>query len=468
MNAASPGDPRPDDGARADPRAPTRLRRLVARMSASRLVRRAASGAFWSVLGQVVSRALNVVGSILVARQLGATGFGEYSLVLVTVGMFQNVAGLGLVTTSTKFLAGTYRSDPAAAGRVVALSNGLAAVTGWVSMIGVFVAAPSIARDVLDAPQIATALRVGAVLLLFGPLYGAQLGTLSGLERFRQIAFASTIAAIAAIPLVVVGAALGGATGSVMGLVVSIALSNGLHGFAARRALRGAGIVPRYRGALSEWRMLFSYGLPATLANVLLGAVSWGSSAILAHVPAGLREVGIFGAANQWRNAIVLVTTAAGAALLPLFSDLHDNGRPRTLQRAFWNSFGASALASAATAGAIWLAAPTIMRTYGAEFADATGVLVLLAATGALAGPLTIAGHAIAGAGRMWLSLGLKVIWGGTLLGLAWALRARGAAGLASANVIAFAVHLVVSIAAVAMLLHCRPTPASVADPSGG
>jgi hypothetical protein len=117
-------------------------------------------------------------------------------------------------------------------------------------------------------------------------------------------------------------------------------------------------------------------------------------------------------------------------------------------------------------AGVVSLAAAPIMRAYGAEFAGATAVLVLLAVTGALAAPLTIAGHAIAGAGRMWLSLGLRVIWGGTLLSLTYALRGRGAFGVSVANVAAFALYLLLCVVAVVALLRRRDAAAAPAAPA--
>lgn len=431
-------------------------RRLFLRLASSALARRAAVGALWSTGGQVVSRVLTLIGSILVARQLGATRYGELNLVLVTVGMFQNVAGFGLVTTSTKFLAGKYRSNPVAAGHVVALSRLVAAATGMLGMLGVALAARWLARSTLGAPQLEWPLRIGAVMLLFGPIYGAQLGVLSGLERFRLIATASSVGALVAVPLLVGGAAVAGTIGCVAGLVSSVTLTNALFAAAVRHALHKAGIAPRYRGTLRAWRLLFSFSLPATLSNILLGAVTWGSSTILAHQPAGLREVGLFGAANQWRNGIVLIATAAGAALLPLFSDLHDSGRTPTLRRAFWVAFALSGAICAIVASAVWLACPLIMRSYGPDFAGATAVLALLTLTGALAAPITIANHAIAGAGRMWLSLGLMAIWGSTLLALAHALRDRGALGISVAYASAYAVHLLLSATTVALMLRNR------------
>ena len=418
----------------------------VKRFVASRMGRRLAGSAFWSLSGSIGSRLLALLAAVLVARQLGATAFGEFNLVQTTAGMLMALGGFGLNTTATKFLAGKYREDPRAAGRVIGLSGMMAGLVGGVTGIVLAVGAPFVAREVLGAPGLAGPLRLGSLLLLFGPVNGAQLGVLMGLERFRLIAIVTAAAAALSVPLLVLGARHGGMGGAVAALVLTAALTTVLYQGAMRMAAHAAGIRPAFRDAFAEWRILFSYSVPTTLGNMLLAPVTWITSAVIANQLDGVRQLGLYAAANQWRNAILLLATSAGAVLFPLFSHLHDSGRPRSFSRAFWVSFGVTAAASLLAAAVLSAAAPRVMRAYGAEFADGAGVMVLLVVTGALAAPLAIVGHAIAGAGRMWLGLGLNVAWAVVLLTATYVLRTRGAAGLSVANLAASAVHLVLSL----------------------
>jgi O-antigen/teichoic acid export membrane protein len=423
---------------------------------ARRVLRRVATGAAWSVLGAGAARFIALVAAILVARQLGATPFGELNLVQGTAGMLMALGGFGLNAAATKFLAGRYRGDPAAAGRVVVLSGALSAGVGALTGVLLLAAAPFVARTLLGAPDLAGALRIGAALLVLGPLNGTQIGILMGLERFPLIAAVSTASAAASVPLLVLGARLGGMRGGVIGVVASAAVTALLYQAAVRRALRAAGIRPVWRDALREWRPLFAYSLPTTLSNLLLAPVTWTTQAIVAHQAAGLRELGLFAAANQWRNAIVLVATAAGAVVFPLFSHLHDSGRGRSFARAFWASLGLTAAASLLVAGVLGAAAPHLMRAYGAEFAGASQVLVVLVLAGAAAAPLTIVNHALAGAGRTWTAFGLNLLWATTIVSTTWILRARGASGLSLAHLAAYAVHLVAGTACAAAVVRGR------------
>jgi O-antigen/teichoic acid export membrane protein len=423
---------------------------------ARRILRRVATGAAWSVLGAGAARALALVAAVLVARVLGAAPFGELNLVQGTAGMLMALGGFGLNAAATKFLAGRYRGDPVAAGRVVVLSGALSAGVGALTGVALLATAPWVARTLLGAPQLAGALRLGAALLVLGPVNGTQIGILTGLERFPLIAAVSTASAAASVPLLVLGARLGGMRGGVAGVVASALVTALLYGVAVRRALRAAGIRPVWRDALAEWRPLLAYSLPTTLSNLLLAPVVWTTQAIVAHQGAGLRALGLFAAANQWRNAIVLVATSAGSVLFPLFSHLHDSGYGRSFARAFWTSVAVTAGASLAGAGVLGAAAPHLMRAYGAEFAGATRVLVLLVLAGAASAPLTIVNHALAGAGRTWVALALNLLWASVIVSATWALRARGAEGLALAHLAAYTVHLVAGTACAGVVVRGR------------
>src|SRR6266511_4424555 len=304
------------------------------------LLRRLAGPAFWSTLGAGASRILAVGAAILVARELGAAGFGELNLVQTTAGMLMALGGFGLNTTATKLLAGKYRADPLGAGRVIVLSGAMSVAVGSVTAVLLVANAGWVAREVLAAPQLEPALVVAALLLVVSPLTGTQIGVLMGLERFRSIAVVNTAAAAASIPLLVVGTRLAGMLGAVAATVATALRTAGIQWVAVGRAMRAAGIRLAAREAVREWRLLFSYSVPLTLSNVLLAPVAWATSALIAHQAEGLSELGLFAAANQWRNAIVLLATSAGAVVFPLFSHLHDSGRPRSFARAFWTSAG--------------------------------------------------------------------------------------------------------------------------------
>ena len=224
--------------------------RRAARLASSALARRLAGRAVWSMGGSGAARLLALLAAVLVARALGAASFGEYNLVQTTAGMAMALGGFGLDTTATRFLAGSYRGDPEGAGRVIALSAATALVVGGATAALLAAMAPFVARELLATPWLAPDLRVASLLVVLGPVNGAQLGVLMGLERFRLMAIASVLAALASAPVLVAGARLGGVHGGVVALLAAALVTTAIYAAAVRCAARAAGIRVRLREAL--------------------------------------------------------------------------------------------------------------------------------------------------------------------------------------------------------------------------
>src|SRR5579863_9001697 len=106
------------------------MRQLLARLKKSPHGMRLARGAFWSLLGSVLSRAINLGGTVLVARLLGQESFGAIGIIQGTVGLFATLAGFGLGTAVTKYVAEHRRADPARAGGLMTLALGVSCAAG--------------------------------------------------------------------------------------------------------------------------------------------------------------------------------------------------------------------------------------------------------------------------------------------------------------------------------------------------
>lgn len=119
---------------------PNLLMPLVKWIETSHVASRLARGTFWSLVGTVLGRSLSVIASIFVARQLGKLDFGALGIIQSTMLNFSVFVGCGLGITATKHLPEVRVSDPARAGRILALSGVFATFLGAAISL-VFVAA---------------------------------------------------------------------------------------------------------------------------------------------------------------------------------------------------------------------------------------------------------------------------------------------------------------------------------------
>jgi len=97
--------------------------RIAISLPTNSLRKRFALGAFWSIVGSVISQALTLLASIITARILGKSIFSDLGMIVSTVGMFGVFAVLGPGLTAIKHVAEFHTKDTARAGRIIGLSS---------------------------------------------------------------------------------------------------------------------------------------------------------------------------------------------------------------------------------------------------------------------------------------------------------------------------------------------------------
>ena len=408
--------------------------RIEASSIASRLVR----GTFWSLIGTVLARGLSVLASIVVARQLGKTGFGELGIIQSTVLNISIFVSYGLGMTATKHVAEFRTSDPERAGRILALSGATAAIAGAVLAGGLALGAPWLAERTLASPHLTGLLRVGALFLFLSALNGAQTGALAGFEAFRTIARVNLFTGIATFVCMVGGVLTAGLTGAVWGLVASTFVGWIVAHFAVRAEASRFNIPLSFNGIRREIPILRSFSLPAILGSILYGPIGWVCSAMLVNQPDGYAQMGVFNATNQWFALIMFLPSILGQVVLPMLSEsigANDDARSRRILQLSVLTNAAAIIPLVLVAS---LLSPWLMSLYGTSFNSSWPVLVIsLVTAGVLAVQLPVNQHLNA-EGRLWAVFVMNLGWSVVFIGLTLLLIERGATGLVTARLIAY------------------------------
>jgi O-antigen/teichoic acid export membrane protein len=410
--------------------------------------RRVAAGVVWSSAATAFQSLAGLLVGIGLARVLGTAGFGEWGVLNSTIATLGVVAGLGLGTTATKYVAELRDADPARLGRLLAILDRLVYGSSAAIAAILFLLAPALTGGVLGAPHLDAEFRVACGLLLANALLGVQTGILGGLEAFRQIAVLNLARALVAVPLSVGAAAAFGLMGAVAAMT-AVGLGTWLaSAVVARRMTAALGIVRDARGASAELGILWRFSLPALLSAVMVAPPMWIANVMLVAQPAGFAELGGFTAANQWRAVVTFVPGVVGVATLPILSSLFGAGSSST-PRVLAGSIALSLVAAAPIALVIGVGSSLVMGLSGDEFRAYADVLVIVAITSVVIAAQLPIGSMVAAVDRMWLGAGMNLGWSivflGTaavLLGLGW-----GALGLAIAYLVAYGVHSIWSLA---------------------
>jgi O-antigen/teichoic acid export membrane protein len=410
-------------------------------LPADSLRERFAKGAFWSLAGTIISRGLNLLSSIIVARFLGKVGFGELGMLQSTVGMFGVFAGLGLGMTATKYVAEFREKDKSKTGRIIALSSQVAFITGGLTTLVLLIIAPWLATKTLSASHLANPLRIAVGLLFFGAINGAQTGALAGFEAFKTIAQINLIAGLISFPIVVVGVKLGGLNGVVWGLVISMVFNYLLNHFAIKRECEKNGIIVDYQNSRQEVSVLWKFSVPAFLSSAMVGPVTWLCNTMLVNQPNGYAEMGIFNAANQWRNALLYIPGVLTMPAITLMSNAIGLNQVSITQKVYIKTtlLNGIILLPAVILLSLW--SPQIMSAYGSGFSSGWSVMILMLVVTLLLGIMNPTGNLITATGKMWLGFLMNSGWAIVLILSTYYLVHLGAKGLALAYLIAYGVH---------------------------
>ncbi len=442
---------------------PNLLMPLVKWIETSHVASRLARGTFWSLVGTVLGRSLSVIASIFVARQLGKLDFGALGIIQSTMLNFSVFVGCGLGITATKHLPEVRVSDPARAGRILALSGVFATFLGAAISLVFVAAAPWIASQVLAAPRLTGLVRVGALLLFLNTLNGSQTGALAGFEAFKSIARVNFWTGLATFPIMVGAVLMGGLTGGVWGLAASAGVNWILSHLALRRECRKFGVPLGFKGLTQEWRVLAGFSLVVILGNTVLGPINWLCSTILVNQTGGYAEMGIFNATSQWFALVLFIPGMLSQVLLPVLSEtlsIGDKGSVRGLLRlAMW----ANAIAVVPCIFVLSIASPWLMSLYGIGFEKSWPVLVISLVTGAIFALQSTIIQFLNAKGMVWIILLSNLLWGLLFAGLTWAFIDRGAMGLVSARLVAyvvqslFVVWIILRLGRMEKVADCKP-----------
>jgi len=417
---------------------PAKIRALAARVEASPVGRRLAHGAFWSLVGQITARVLGLLSGIFVARLLGKSGFGELGIVQSTANMFQVFAGTAIGLTATKHVAEFRNSDPARAGRIIALSNATSLIIGAVLALALIILSPWLAQHTLAAPQLTPFLRIGALLLFFGSFSGAQGGALSGFECFKENAQINVWSGLLGFPIMILAVYFWGLRGAVWGLVWSMAVACAMNVFVLRNVMKRHQVPLSLRTSVSEMPVLWKFSLPTALGGILSAPVYWACNAMLVNQSGGYAEMGILNAANQWWAAVLFLPGVLGQVVLPIMTERLSTQRQGQVWRLLRASVSANLLIILPFVLSGSILSRRIMASYGVQFAAGSLTLVVLILTAGIQSLQVPVFNLIIAMGRMWTNLWLLLLWSAVLLALSTIFVRWGAIGIASARMLSY------------------------------
>ena len=415
------------------------------------------AGAFWSTMASGAGQAFAMASAVICGRLLGPGDFGRFALVVSTVTLFASVAALGLGVTATRYIAEYRFAQPERAGRIIGLSSISSCGAGLLVAAAMIAAAPWLSSTFLRSPQLATELRAAAIFMFFSAFNTHQTGALCGFEAFKPLAVSHLVKGVITLPIVTVGALMGGLHGSVIASALASGLSCIPYAIALHRQCRRHHIRISYKVGNEEWKLLYSYSIPVVLAGLSFTPAVWLSNALLAR-SSGYAELGMFNAAMQWQFVIMFFAGAISSTGLPLLSNTLSERDMSKYKRVLAWIFAATTGSALVVAIPIAVAAPFLMHLYGHGFLHSDAAVRLLCISAVLSAMNIVVGHAVWSLDATVSGMLLALMRGASLVGFAVLFAHSGATGLASAYLGMTVLQTLTSLVFMRWLLANRST----------
>jgi len=317
--------------------------------------------------GQALAALVAGLSSIALARLLGPSGYGRYSLSTTVAGFLMLATDFGvsaaLAREASRFSAdrGAVAPLAGAAVRFVLLTSLCAAAVG-LPLSG------SLAAALLRRPDMVELVKLALPLVVFTALFNLSFSALLGLGDAKAVAALPVVRDSVRGVLSPLLALSFGSEGAVAGFVAGYAVAAATGALLLRRRVGGFS-----RGGWRELKPMLAYGVPLYLSSALGTALGVYQNSILAWVATD-EEVGNLKAAANFAALMQLASASIASALFPAFSKLDRE----EAAKAFRYAAAYSALILAPVGAFAIAEAGTLVRTvYGTAYRLAPGYLAL-------------------------------------------------------------------------------------------
>jgi O-antigen/teichoic acid export membrane protein len=322
-------------------------------------------------------------------------------------------------------------------------------IAGLLGAIVMFVYAGELATSVMQAPYLIAELRVATGLIVFGAVNGVQSGVLAGLGDFRALARLAIFRGICLFFALLVGVQYAGVMGGVIGLVSTEFLAV----CASQLALAKA-FPKRWRDAFSgksvfaEIAAMLRFSGLAISASLATTLAFWFVNILLVNEKDGYVALGVFNAADRWRQLLLFLPATFSQLLLSMLSNMHGKKEADGYRKLFQVSLCVNIAVVALPTVLLIIFAHQAMNLFGTEYREGSMTLVILSASTVAVVLNNMLGQVLISKGAMGWRFAMDILLSCVLSLVAWfVVPIWREQGLALAYLVAYGVTAVALIA---------------------
>ncbi|WP_040401137.1 lipopolysaccharide biosynthesis protein [Amorphus coralli] len=268
-----------------------------------------------------VQRVLGMVTTIILARILGASGYGVYGVVSATSTSIYGLSRLGIdaalhVTTAEGYSGteGRRRMEELLGAGLVLLALG-----GALGGLACLAISETIADHLFDRPDLEIWIRIAGVAVVLQSLSQFCYATLAGLHRFAEYALVMLASAVMNLIAISLGALIADVGGAVGGLIAAQAATTLGLTLATRHSLGREALSLSFAQLARRAATLMKFGVPYYVAGTIAIPGAYVAQGLVVR-HAGLEAAGYLRVVIAITTIVSFVPTSAAAAMISMFA----------------------------------------------------------------------------------------------------------------------------------------------------
>jgi O-antigen/teichoic acid export membrane protein len=306
----------------------------------TKIAEESARGSFSLIAGNAASTIISAAVVIIIARLLGPSGYGVYTLALVLPTLFAGVADLGMSPALNRYAA-NLRSERKYSKLADMIRSGFIFefAAGAVVSVVAFAFSRQLAAFALQREDIGQLVALASFMIIFQVFFSYSYSAFVGLDRMGlsaiMLVLRDATRTVMSPLLIIVGFGVGGAIGGqITGWVFASMLGAALL-LRSRRTLRNRpGVEDDEKGLSADIQTMMRYGVPLYVGALITLLYIQYQNIVLAFFSSNA-EIGNYRAAVNFGALIAILATPVATALFPAFSKLDLQTKKEELQRMF-------------------------------------------------------------------------------------------------------------------------------------
>lgn len=378
------------------------------------LKQRLAYSMIWSLFGSIFSRSIIMVANIGLGRILGANNLGQLGIIQNTISVFYVIASSGISQAVTKYVAESRFKDPEEIKKYLQTGVIFSGILGIIGVIIIIGFSNTISSNLSEEINIASQLGLFSFTILFVSINNVLIAALAGLEQFKKIAYINGLRSVFYLTFGIIGGKILFLNGALIGLafaelIAVIASYSFLRTSLPNKCMSFTTID------IKIVSRILKFFTPSMIGSIVTMSSIWFCNYLLTK-NAGFAAMGIFNAADKWKQIVIFAPTAMAPVILPLLANSATNGRQfKEIYRLnFWINMTIITIPSLFI---IFFSGPA-MGLFGKEFIAGANVLVLLTLSSIFSVLNNILGQTMISLGAVNARLIFDVILSVILVGL--------------------------------------------------